>query len=309
MDTNTSLRKFANAIKPVTSKGQPPLADEVPVCMPVPAKDEWDPTSKRQMDLSWISGEGERKTWKSKALYKWSCKKRDKLYTQEEYVAAYFACSTPECNGEKLVGSADGPQDIFRLHTAESAFASAMWKKPLVEGIILKPAAVRLRPAAQPTGRSSSLPAGALPDWTLGQGKKATLKSSRNCWGGSSSLPPVDEERDPAKYQWSRGQWDGAAEASDNVELADSQWDQQIRNPKMVLQFQASKRNLSLVESAAYTACRRQIEDRGWSGNLEVGLVAVVETLTPEQLEQSKVSKFKPELGVIIGGAAGRSYE
>ena len=71
----------------------------------------------------------------------------------------------------------------------------------------------------------------------------------------------------------------------------------------MVLQFKDHKRDVSLLESAAYTACRRQIENRGWSGNLDVGLVTVVDTLSPEQLEQSKVSKFKPALGVVLGGA------
>ena len=58
-----------------------------------------------------------------------------------------------------------------------------------------------------------------------------------------------------------------------------------------------------MVEMAAYTASRLQLETREYACNLPVGLVTVVSTLTPEELEQSKVAKFKPELGVELGAA------
>ena len=50
-----------------------------------------------------------------------------------------------------------------------------------------------------------------------------------------------------------------------------------------------------MLETAAYTISRLQAAKRGYVGNLEVGYVTPGETLTPEQLEQSRVGKFKPE--------------
>ena len=175
-------------------------------------------------------------------------------------------------------------------------------------------AAVTLRPPAQRTGRSSTLPPGTLSDWVLGQGKKAVLKSSWHCSGRSASMPPVDEDQDPADYQWSRGQSGRAAsgppEGSDNAELEDSSWDQQVRNVKKIIGLSDTPR-LSLLETAAYTMSRRQIESRGWAGNLDVGYVIAGETLTPEQLAQSPVSKFKPEVALKIDEATkvNPSYE
>ena len=56
---------------------------------------------------------------------------------------------------------------------------------------------------------------------------------------------------------------------------------------------------------------RRQIESRGCAGDLDVGYVIAGETLTPEQLAQSPVSKFKPEVALTIDEATkvNPSYE
>ena len=41
---------------------------------------------------------------------------------------------------------------------------------------------------------------------------------------------------------------------------------------------------------------RRQVEGRGWAGNLEVGYVVAAETVPPEQNALSPVALFKPEV-------------
>ena len=156
-------------------------------------------------------------------------------------------------------------------------------------------AAATLRPPAQRSGRSSTLPPGTPSNRTLGQGKKVVLKSWR-----SASLPPVNEECDPADYQWSRGQPGHSGgrlpEEGGNAELEDSPWDQQVRHVKTIIGFDRDTSRLSLLETAAYTMARRQVEGRGWAGNLKVGYVVAAETLPPEQLALSPVALFKPEV-------------
>ena len=69
-----------------------------------------------------------------------------------------------------------------------------------------------------------------------------------------------------------------------------------MRNVKKVIGFDRDKSRLSQLETAAYTMARRQIEARGWTGNLEVGYVVAAEILSPEQLVLSPVALFKPEV-------------
>ena len=202
------------------------------------------------------------------------------LFTPEEYLAAHRVCTSPGCLGKELVSSSADPWASFNPTTGPAA-------------------AVTLRPPAQRSGRSSTLPPGTPSKWTLGQGKKAVLKSWR-----SASLPPVNEECDPADYQWSQGQPEQSGgrlpEEGDNVELEDSPWDQQVRNVKKIIGFDRDKSRLSLLETAAYTMARRQVEGRGWAGNLEVGYVVAAETVPPEQLALSPVALFKPEVALKL---------
>ena len=111
------------------------------------------------------------------------------------------------------------------------------------------------------------------------------------------------EDQDPADYQWSQGQRDRATEGSGTAELCDSSWDQQVYNVKLNIGLSEQPR-VTMLETAAYTMSRRQIEFRGWVGSLEVGYVMPGETLAPEQLEQSKVSKFRPEVALRVGGTS-----
>ena len=76
------------------------------------------------------------------------------------------------------------------------------------------------------------------------------------------------------------------------AELRDSSWDQKFYNTKKNVGISERSR-VSMLETAAYTMSRRQIETRGWVGNLEVGSVTPGPTLTAEELEASKASRFK----------------
>ena len=58
-----------------------------------------------------------------------------------------------------------------------------------------------------------------------------------------------------------------------------------------MIEFDRDRSRLSLLETAAYTMSRRQLEDRGYTANLEVGQVLAAAALSPEQH-----ALFKPEV-------------
>ena len=236
-----------------------------------------DPNPGRELDRSWMNGDDE-PTKESTSPYEWMCIICDKLFTAEEYTTASCRCTSPGCLGKLVAAGPDLWSDL---------------DKPATEGADLKspadgPASGIWHPSAPMPGRSISTPPSSTPDWVLGQGRKAVLKSGR-----ASSLPSVSE--DPADYSWSRGQKGGEA-----LELEDSPWDLQFQNVKKVIEYDLDKTRLSLLETAAYTMSRRQIEQRGYTANLAVGQVLAAAAMSPEQL-----ALFKPAVAQSMKEATG----
>ncbi len=289
VDTSMSLQKLAGATLPATraTATAVPLPDELDhrTARGQPNKDG-SPYQGRAMDLQWMNGDDVPKTWKSAPRYDWQCSVCERRFTPEEYLAAHRVCTNLDCQKSPLVSSDDGPwadiNSTIRLTAANQ------------------------RPSAPRAFRSSSLPSGTTSNWALGYGRKAVLKSSR-----SASMPPVAEEQDPADYQWSQGQRERVMEGGGTAELRDSSWDHYVYNTKMNIGLSLEKPKVTMLETAAYTMSRLQVESRGWIGNLTVGHVTEGEALTPQQFEQSKTAKFRPLLTVNVEGPStvNPSYE
>ena len=79
-----------------------------------------------------------------------------------------------------------------------------------------------------------------------------------------------------------------------------------IHNSKKNIDFH-SRDKVSMLEVAAYIQTRRQIQSRGYAGNFDIGFVTPGASLTPEQVEQSKVSKFKPGTAIQMGAIPGKA--
>ncbi len=130
------------------------------------------------------------------------------------------------------------------------------WKDLVVD----KPPRASLQPrgscstetSAKGRARSYSTPRD--PKDVLGWGARAVLKTRR-----LASLPPVLEETE-ADYRWSSGQ----PQQGDGLEgeLRDSPWEMYNHNSKKNIDFHG-RGKVSMLEVAAYTQSRRQLESRG----------------------------------------------
>ncbi len=90
------------------------------------------------------------------------------------------------------------------------------------------------------------------------------------------------------EYHWSPGQ--RQSEDLPDGEPRDSPCEMYHHNSKKNIDFH-SRDKVSMLGVAAYTQTRRQIQSRGYAGNFDIGFVTPGASLTPEQVEQSKVSK------------------